>query len=69
MGHQVHENHDTHRHGPGCGHEAVSHGNHVDYLHDGHRHRVHDGHWDECEMEEGVDELADADAQVGRAQG
>jgi len=25
-----------HRHGPNCGHEAVPHGNHVDYLVDGH---------------------------------
>lgn len=42
-----------HEHGPGCGHEAVRHGDHVDYLHDGHRHAVHvtsDGqHYDEHE--------------------
>src|SRR4051812_10115182 len=25
-----------HRHGPGCGHEAVPHGGHVDYLVAGH---------------------------------
>nr|WP_122261584.1 metal ABC transporter permease [Ornithinimicrobium cerasi] len=36
-----------HEHGPGCGHEAVSHGDHVDYLHDGHRHAAHEGHYDE----------------------
>lgn len=36
-----------HRHGPGCGHLAVEHGDHVDYIHDGHRHAVHGGHYDE----------------------
>ena len=36
-----------HRHGPDCGHEAVRHGDHVDYVHDGHRHAPHGGHYDE----------------------
>lgn len=36
-----------HEHGPDCGHEAIPHGDHVDYLHDGHRHAAHDDHWDE----------------------
>ncbi|HET9022345.1 MAG TPA: metal ABC transporter permease [Ornithinibacter sp.] len=40
------ERHD-HEHGPECGHAAVDHGDHVDYLHDGHRHAVHQGHYDE----------------------
>jgi zinc transport system permease protein len=40
------EAHD-HEHGPECGHEAVAHGDHVDYLHDGHRHAPHQGHYDE----------------------
>ncbi|MCP9490109.1 MAG: hypothetical protein MSC31_09570 [Solirubrobacteraceae bacterium MAG38_C4-C5] len=31
--HQVHETHD-HVHGPECGHTAVRHDDHVDYLHD-----------------------------------
>jgi zinc transport system permease protein len=30
-----------HQHGPGCGHLAIEHGDHVDYVHDGHRHAVH----------------------------
>jgi DNA-binding transcriptional ArsR family regulator len=34
---QVHANH-PHKHGPGCGHVAIRHGDHVDYLHDGHLH-------------------------------
>ena len=40
-----------HRHGPGCGHTAVRHGDHVDYLHDGHLHHMHDGHVDEHRIE------------------
>ncbi len=36
-----------HVHGPGCGHPAVEHGDHVDYLHDGHRHAQHADHYDE----------------------
>ena len=36
-----------HQHGPGCGHEAVPHGDHVDYIHDGCRHAVHGDHYDE----------------------
>jgi hypothetical protein len=34
--------HDNHEHGPGCGHTAVWHEGHVDYLHDGRLHH-HDG--------------------------
>jgi zinc transport system permease protein len=36
-----------HEHGPGCGHVAIEHGDHIDYIHDGHRHAVHGGHYDE----------------------
>jgi zinc transport system permease protein len=36
-----------HEHGPDCGHRAVPHGDHVDYLHDGHRHAPHGAHYDE----------------------
>jgi zinc transport system permease protein len=35
-----------HEHGPGCGHEAIEHGDHVDYVHDGHRHAAHGAHYD-----------------------
>lgn len=45
-GHAEAEDH-LHRHGPGCGHEAVPHEDHVDYLHDGHRHAPHGAHYDE----------------------
>jgi zinc transport system permease protein len=37
----------AHEHGPGCGHPALVHDDHVDYLHDGHRHAPHEGHYDE----------------------
>ena len=36
-----------HEHGPICGHPAIPHGSHVDYLHDGHRHAPHADHYDE----------------------
>jgi hypothetical protein len=36
----------AHRHGPDCGHEAVPHGNHIDYLVDG---RLHHPHGDHCD--------------------
>lgn len=36
-----------HRHGPECRHQAVQHGDHVDYVHEGHRHAPHDDHYDE----------------------
>jgi hypothetical protein len=36
-----------HKHGPGCGHEAVPHGDHVDYLVDGHLHHPHGDHCDD----------------------
>lgn len=39
--------HHPHRHGPHCGHPAVPHGDHLDYVHDGHRHAVHGEHYDE----------------------
>jgi hypothetical protein len=36
-----------HVHGPGCGHEAVPHGDHVDYLVNGHLHHPHGDHCDD----------------------
>jgi hypothetical protein len=39
------EHHDAdHVHGPGCGHEAVQHGDHIDYVVDDHLHHPHDDH-------------------------
>ncbi len=43
--HEVSEH--EHEHGPGCGHVAVPHDDHVDYVHDGHRHAPHGEHYDE----------------------
>lgn len=45
--HLVHHTAAEHEHGQACGHEAVTHGDHTDYLHDGHRHAAHADHWDE----------------------
>jgi zinc transport system permease protein len=56
--HAIAEGHD-HEHGPGCGHQAVPHRDHVDYLHDGHRHAAHEGHYDE--HGDGPDRKGDAD--------
>jgi zinc transport system permease protein len=39
--HETTEERHRHVHGPGCGHLAIEHGDHVDYVHDGHRHAVH----------------------------
>jgi len=36
-----------HQHADACGHEAVPHGDHVDYVHDGHMHAMHSGHYDD----------------------
>lgn len=36
-----------HTHGPGCGHEAIEHDGHIDYVHDGVRHAPHGGHYDQ----------------------
>jgi hypothetical protein len=41
------EHHDfEHEHGPDCGHEAVRHGDHVDYLVGAHLHYPHGDHCD-----------------------
>jgi zinc transport system permease protein len=44
--HTVTENH-PHRHAFGCGHPAVQHGDHTDFIHEGHRHAAHADHYDE----------------------
>jgi hypothetical protein len=37
---------ESHDHAPGCGHEAVPHGDHTDYLVGGHLHHAHGTHCD-----------------------
>jgi hypothetical protein len=37
----------SHHHGSGCGHEAVPHGDHIDYVVKGHLHHAHSGHCDD----------------------
>jgi hypothetical protein len=48
-----------HVHGPGCGHEAVPHGDHVDYLVNG---RLHHPHGDHCDDHGPVQVVTDAKA-------
>ncbi|AJI54972.1 hypothetical protein [Francisella philomiragia] len=36
-----------HVHGPDCGHEAVPHGDHIDYIVDGRLHHPHGNHCDD----------------------
>src|SRR5690349_16258392 len=43
-GHACQGHHGSHRHGPGCGHDAIPHGDHHDYVVAGHLHHPHDGH-------------------------
>jgi hypothetical protein len=45
-----HQGH-SHRHGSACGHVAIGHAGHTDYLHDGHLHHVHLDHVDEHVLE------------------
>lgn len=44
--HPIHTEH-QHVHGPDCGHDAVAHDDHTDYVHDEHKHAVHGDHYDE----------------------
>jgi hypothetical protein len=46
VGHAEVDDHGEHAHGPGCGHDAEQHDDHVDYMHDGERHFAHADHWD-----------------------
>ena len=46
-GHACTEHAADHIHGDGCGHEAVPHGDHMDYLVAGHLHHSHGGHCDD----------------------
>ncbi len=45
-GHSCSTHDASHEHGQGCGHEAVPHGDHTDYLVSGHLHNRHEGHCD-----------------------
>jgi DNA-binding transcriptional ArsR family regulator len=45
--HSCGEHDKGHKHGPGCGHEAVPHGDHTDYLVAGHLHHPHGDHCDD----------------------
>jgi len=45
--HNCGEHNRTHKHGPGCGHPAVPHGDHTDYLVGSHLHHPDRGHCDD----------------------
>ena len=45
-GHDCEHHDNDHVHGPDCGHAAVQHGDHIDYVVEGHLHHQHDGHCD-----------------------
>ena len=45
--HRCREHEEGHVHGPKCGHEAVPHGDHMDYLAGDHLHHPHEGHCDD----------------------
>jgi hypothetical protein len=45
-GHDCDHHDDAHTHGPDCGHEAVQHGDHMDYVVGGHLHHPHGDHCD-----------------------
>ncbi len=47
LAHEVTDEEHAHVHAQNCGHRAVQHGAHVDYIHHGHRHAAHEGHYDE----------------------
>jgi hypothetical protein len=48
--HIIHPEHE-HQHDAGCGHIAIAHDDHVDYLHGGHLHHPHGDHVDEHVIE------------------
>lgn len=45
--HSCHGHELGHIHGPTCGHEAIPHGDHIDFLVDGHLHFPHHAHCDD----------------------
>jgi hypothetical protein len=54
----------SHVHGAGCGHEAIPHGDHVDYLVNG---RLHHPHGKHCDDHGQVKLASGPDAQPGKA--
>jgi hypothetical protein len=44
--HVCHGHEMDHKHGENCGHEAIPHGDHTDYVVSGHLHHQHGNHCD-----------------------
>jgi hypothetical protein len=53
-GHDCEHHDDSHVHGSDCGHERVTHGDHVDYVVGGHLHHPHGDHCDDHGPVEGA---------------
>jgi len=47
----THNNHE-HKHSSTCGHKAIHHDDHIDYLHESHLHHMHGDHIDEHMLSE-----------------
>ena len=47
----AHKNHE-HKHSSTCGHKAIHHDDHIDYLHENHLHHMHGDHIDEHVLSE-----------------
>jgi len=47
----MHSSHEDHTHNSSCGHTAIHHAGHIDYLHNEHLHNVHMGHIDDHTLE------------------
>ena len=60
---QAHQNH-PHNHDANCGHTAVRHEGHTDYLHDGCLHSPHGDHYDEHKLSVGAQNPADCTQSV-----
>ena len=46
-GHKCKGHEPEHKHGPGCGHPAIPHGDHTDYIVGDHLHHAHGSHCDD----------------------
>lgn len=51
--------HNEHAHSSNCGHTAIQHGDHIDYLHNGHLHHPHEDHYDDHSIEISADNPAE----------
>ncbi|MEO7131187.1 MAG: metal ABC transporter permease [Dermatophilaceae bacterium] len=55
-----------HEHGIDCGHEAIAHDDHIDYVHDGQLHAAHQAHYDVHGVVPGTDQHAPVPTKEAR---